>query len=123
MRCFIHQDRDAIGTCKHCYKGLCPDCLTDLGYGLACRNAHEQAVQDIDTLIARNRQAHRVAPKTWYVVPTFTLFMGLVFAGYGLFFRHGSSAFTTTLGLGFIVYAVALFVANYRAFKANDTQT
>lgn len=122
MRCFNHQDKDSVGSCKHCGKGLCHDCLTDLGHGLACRDTHEQAVESINTLITRNSQAQRMAPKIWYVVPTFTAFMGLVFAGYGLFSPRGPSTFTAILGLGFIAYSAVLFLTNYRAFKANSTQ-
>ncbi len=122
MRCFNHQDKDSVGSCKHCGKGLCPACLTDLGHGLACRDTHEQAVERINTLITRNSQAQSMAPKTWYVVPTFTGFMGLLFAGYGLFSPRGPSTFTAILGLGFIAYSAVLFVANYRAFKANGAQ-
>ena len=122
MRCFNHQDKDSVGSCKHCGKGLCPACLTDLGHGLACRDTHEQAVESINTLITRNSQAQRMAPKIWYVVPTFTAFMGLVFAGYGLFSPRGPSTFTAILGLGFIAYSAVLVLTNYRAFKANSTQ-
>lgn len=122
MRCFNHQDTDAVGACKHCGKGLCPACLTDLGHGLACRDSHEQAVESINTLITRNTQAQHIAPKTWFVVPAFTAFMGLVFAGYGIFSENRVSSFTTVMGIGFLVYAAVLFVANRRAFKAPGAQ-
>lgn len=122
MRCFNHQHQDSVGACKHCGKGLCPSCLTDLGHGLACRDSHEQAVEDINTLIARNSQAQRVAPKTWFVVPAFTAFMGLVFFGYGIFTGRGTSSFTTIMGLGFLAYSAVLFVVNRRAFGASNAQ-
>lgn len=122
MRCFNHQNRDSVGFCKHCNKGLCPDCLTDLGHGLACRNSHEQAVDGINVLIDRNSQAQRMAPKTWYVVPTFTMFMGLVFAGYSFSSPRGPFSFTLVLGLGFIAYSAVLFAINYRAYRASSTQ-
>lgn len=122
MRCFNHQDNHAVGSCKHCGKGLCPACLTDLGHGLACRDSHEPQVESVNTLITRNTQAQHIAPKTWFVVPAFTAFLGLVFAGYGLFSDSGVGSFTTIMGIGFLVYAAVLFVANHRAFKAPGTQ-
>jgi hypothetical protein len=44
MRCFNHVDREAIGFCKACCKGLCPECAVDLGFGLSCRGEHEKRV-------------------------------------------------------------------------------
>ena len=38
MNCFNHPDVPAIGLCKYCQKGLCKDCVVDLGYGIACEN-------------------------------------------------------------------------------------
>ncbi|MDR0477631.1 MAG: hypothetical protein LBH14_06820 [Desulfobulbaceae bacterium] len=122
MRCFNHQDKNAVGTCKHCGKGLCPDCLTDLGHGLACRNSHEQAVENINTLISRNSQVQRMTPKTWHILPAFCAFMGFVFACFGLFAPKGPELFTIVLGIGFISFSVILFVVNYRAFRAKSAQ-
>jgi hypothetical protein len=54
MRCFYHQDREAIGSCKSCNKGLCPECAVDLGKGLACRGRCEADVQAVTKLIDQN---------------------------------------------------------------------
>lgn len=54
MRCFNHPETEAIGTCKACNKGLCLECAADLGHGLACKSAHVEAVEDLNTLVARN---------------------------------------------------------------------
>ncbi|MBP7275989.1 MAG: hypothetical protein KBA51_07280, partial [Kiritimatiellae bacterium] len=35
MKCFNHEDRDAVGTCKSCGKGVCRECAVDMGKGLA----------------------------------------------------------------------------------------
>ena len=59
MRCYYHQDRDAVGLCKSCGKGLCADCQTDLGQGLACKGRCEARVRDLIALIDHNV---RVAP-------------------------------------------------------------
>ena len=44
MDCHRHAGTPAIGVCRHCAKGLCNACATDLGFGLACRDQHEVAV-------------------------------------------------------------------------------
>jgi hypothetical protein len=120
MNCFNHHDIAAVGTCKHCGKGLCPECLVDLGHGLACRGSHEQVVADISALVARNSRT----PTTlaWFVVPGFTAFMGLVFLGYGLSSSRGMGSMVSLLGAGFFAYAAILFVLNFRAYKTQARQ-
>jgi hypothetical protein len=41
VKCFYHHDRDAVGFCKVCCKGLCPECAADIVEGLVCRNRCE----------------------------------------------------------------------------------
>ena len=54
MRCFYHHDREAVGTCKSCGKGVCPECAVDLGKGLACRGHCEEDARAVIELIERN---------------------------------------------------------------------
>jgi hypothetical protein len=54
MKCFYHHDRDAVGNCKSCGKGLCPECVVDLGKGLACRGRCEDDAQAVIKLIDQN---------------------------------------------------------------------
>ena len=54
MRCFYHHEKEAVGTCKSCGKGLCPDCAVDLGRGLACRGRCEENVKTVIQLVERN---------------------------------------------------------------------
>jgi hypothetical protein len=55
MRCYIHQDKEAIAICRACCKGLCPDCSVDVGRGLACRSGNcEQVTRDYIALLDRN---------------------------------------------------------------------
>lgn len=57
MKCYYHRELDAIGTCKHCYKGLCPGCAVDVGGGLACAGSCVAAVTQINALINANATA------------------------------------------------------------------
>ena len=54
MRCFNHAEVRAVGLCKSCAKGICHDCLTDLGDGLACKAKCEEKVT---ALMAYNEAA------------------------------------------------------------------
>jgi hypothetical protein len=46
MRCFYHE-KEAVGICKSCGKGVCQDCAIDFKKGLACRGHCEESVQHI----------------------------------------------------------------------------
>lgn len=57
MKCYYHNDRDAVGQCKSCGKGLCTQCQVDLGKGLACK---ERCEEDVLALIEHNNYVLRV---------------------------------------------------------------
>jgi hypothetical protein len=59
MRCYYHRDREAVGLCKSCGKGLCEDCQADLGRGLACKGRCED---DVNELISLTQYYLRSAP-------------------------------------------------------------
>jgi hypothetical protein len=69
MNCFYHQDRQAVGTCKLCGKGVCAECAVDLGKGLACRNRCEDTAKALIQLIDRNLQLVAAPTKPRLVVP------------------------------------------------------
>ena len=37
MKCFDHIERDAIGICGQCGRGLCRDCYAEVNGGLFCK--------------------------------------------------------------------------------------
>lgn len=115
VHCYNHTERDAVGSCKACSKGLCTECAVDLGHGLACRGAHEQRVTQLDHIISRNAQIQATAGRARYLAPIFLCFMGAVFTGYGLVYERRGN-FTLLLGLGFLAYGVYAFAVNRRAF-------
>ena len=56
MRCFYHPQADAVGTCKHCHRGVCRGCASEREGGLACLGRCEAAVDAVNALIRRNVQ-------------------------------------------------------------------
>src|SRR5262245_7896203 len=86
MRCFYHNERDAIGTCKSCGKGICHECAADLKKGLACKGRCEADVQALLELIARNIEMAPASARLLQVskssrigVVVFYFLMGLIF--------------------------------------------
>lgn len=119
MNCFYHSNRAAIGICKHCHKGLCSECATDLDHGLACKEKHEEAVKNINMIINKNTKVYNSASKNTLIAPTFFLFMGLVFAGFGYFSSGGMTDLPFVMGVGFIIFAVVVFIQNRKLYKNN----
>ena len=114
MKCFYHHELDAIGICKKCQKGLCSECATDLEHGIACKGKHEKEAEAIEGLISRNIRAVALQPTSVSVINFQHLFIGVIFAGFGL---YQNNKFLTTFGGVFILYWIYLRVYNSRLFK------
>ena len=128
MHCYYHQDKEAVGSCKSCGKGLCPDCAADVGKGLACRGHCEDDVRAVVALIDRNI---KFSPKTAQILESsrkirssaaiFNLVVGVVFVGWGLSNMERFS-FIIILGACFLVYGVfGLFQARKAAKERQQT--
>jgi hypothetical protein len=112
MRCFYHEDREAVGSCKSCGKGLCRECAVDLTKGLACRGHCESDAQALIQLIDRNIQNSSNALRAVQQIRgvrsgagIFHIVMGVLFVIFGIreFDRLGLIVF---LGVGFIAYGI-----------------
>jgi hypothetical protein len=117
MRCYNHSDREAVGTCKACSKGLCSECAVDLGHGLSCRGAHEAIVESYRTMLERNTKAFDAAPVTMLIAPLFLLGTGALMVIYGLISRQGTASFPFALGCAFLLFGAISFVRNRRTYS------
>jgi hypothetical protein len=98
MRCFYHTDREAVGTCRACSKGLCPECAVDLDVALGCKGRHEGAARRLALSQAR---ASRLAS----ILPVFLIGLGAVWGAWGLLSRP-LSIFMIITGVGFAVFGL-----------------
>ena len=114
MHCFYHQDREAVGTCKSCGKGLCPECAVDLTRGLACRGRCEADVRALIQLIEHHIQIQPAASHLLQAGSSARLAGALIFLVTGaVFFLYGWKTerevhFVTTLGICFLIYGLFL---------------
>jgi len=113
MNCFYHPTTPAIGQCKHCQRGLCPECAAIVDDVLACKHRHEQQVRDWEQLTARSLfQSKRVA-SGYMRNAIFYGLVGMVFAGFGLWqlkWLGLQAAIFMALGLFLLYAAVANFL-------------
>jgi hypothetical protein len=74
MRCYVHPDREAVGTCKICHRGVCMECGADRGQGLFCVARHRDRVD----LLATAASALDVGANTRLAAPFVLGAVGLV---------------------------------------------
>jgi len=116
VRCFNHTDRESIGICKACGKGICSECAVDLGYALSCHGDHEKRVASNEALVIRATRVQDTAGRIKYAAPVFFGFMGVFFAAWG-FIQHGSDKYLAVMGFGFLGFALVLLFANQRIYR------
>src|ERR1039458_6240761 len=92
MNCFYHPTVVAVGICKSCGKGLCPECAVDLGKGLACKGRCEEDVKAVTALIDRgikraslNDHILTTARSNRYLNALFFLVFGALLVGLATF--------------------------------------
>ena len=124
MKCYYHNDIDAVAICKNCSKGLCKECAAELDDGIACKDRCEGQVEYINSLINRNIKA--ISNRKRFLLRSFlfTFLSGLIFIIYGVYnFRgHGFDYFTISVGSVFLL--TSLFtVLNAKSLEENKKKT
>ncbi|HEY5903007.1 MAG TPA: hypothetical protein VIU39_10670 [Anaerolineales bacterium] len=112
MKCCYHPDRDSVGLCKYCQRGLCEECAALVDDVLACRDRHEQQVRNLEQLTARSLVQSRRAASAYVRNAVFYGLVGLLFAAFGalqLRFLGMQALFFMLIG-SFLLYAA---IANY----------
>jgi len=102
MKCFNHQENDAVGLCKNCSKGLCKECAKEVHNSIACSMTCIEELKQIDSIIKRNKQSYKTTSSSLLRSAFMYLGFGLVFIIYGLISK-GLMGFLSILGILFII--------------------
>ena len=76
MKCYYHNESDAVGFCKACTKGLCTECAVDVGYGLACKDTCEDQVRAVNANIERGKKGYKLTAGAMAILGIVLLLMG-----------------------------------------------
>lgn len=115
MKCFVHQAADAVGTCRACNKGICPDCVKDLGHSICCSQGPcETKARTLDSQVAQSGVVLAAQRRNRFLAPMFFIIAGALFIAFagsatGQWFGYGQA-----FGLGFIVFGIVLGIASHR---------
>lgn len=119
MKCFVHHDRDAVGICPSCFRGVCPDCAVDLGRGLACRDRCEIEVRRLydlrDFSFAQPSVQKKVLDRTGQqtrMAGIFNIVLGAIFILFDVI--GGAVGFLTVLGACFFVFGCFSLARSFR---------
>ena len=114
MKCFYHHERDAIGTCKSCQRGLCAECAVEFPQGLACRSRCEEDVKGIIRMIQNSISVSptasslvRASRRTGVISAMFYMVIGALFAGWGV---REHLSLIIALGAAFIGFGIITLV-------------
>ena len=117
MRCFVHRDKDAVGICRACGKGLCEDCAADLGHGLACKASCVERVELLNALNRRSATIYSSQKRYKYVMPLFFVAFGLILFLYcGVYYGQIISINSLT-GLLMLAFGAFLYYVVVRSTR------
>jgi len=79
MKCYNHPNVDAVASCKSCARGLCHECIAEVGLSCSCRGRCEADVATLNDLVERGRTAYQKASATYFRSGVFITMLGAVF--------------------------------------------
>lgn len=127
MNCFNHPTAVAVGVCRSCFRGLCPECAVAVGRSLACRDACEQDVRELQELVASNVAMRGVAShlvggsrSQLVAAAVFMLALALAFVTFGILDTRLRS-FLLPMGLLFSAYAIYQVVRAVRISRVSKS--
>jgi hypothetical protein len=119
MMCYYHPERAALGTCKHCGRGLCGECAALVEDTLACKDRHEEQVLGINLAARRTIMQARRLGSGYARNAIFYGLVGLLFVGFGWMqfrFLGLQALFFMLIGL-FLLYAAAANLLEGRKYR------
>lgn len=116
MRCFVHSNIEAVGTCRNCQRGLCNDCATEVDKVLACKDRCEAEVRDQQRLSAWSMKVVDSSPPNTMAGRNFmqrssalNLVLGIVFLAWGTW-GDPFSWLLVVLGMCFLSFGIVELV-------------
>lgn len=78
MKCFYHNEVDAVALCKNCSRGVCRACAADVTNGTACLDRCESQVAAMNEVFERNKTGYQKASGAYSRNAILYLVLGLI---------------------------------------------
>ena len=139
MKCYVHNDAEAVGTCIQCGRGLCPECMLNVNGRITCKDCAAQMAERpvyvaqrkdpflaavlsligglfTGSLLFSLGQLYNGQVKKFIILTLANVFIGMIVAGLYLL---GSFA---TVGIGFVcclpVFLLPIILYIYEVYDA-----
>lgn len=120
MKCYYHHDRDAVGTCKSCARGLCPECAAELPNAIGCRGRCEDEVRSLNRIIGRNKTAYEKTSGAYVRTAVFYAALGALLVAAGAANWRGMAWVMVPAGIVCFVAAVLHYSTGQRWNRDED---
>ena len=112
MLCFNHAGMQAVGVCKSCMKGLCPDCVIDSGKGLVC---NETCGKNVLVLSEHNRTVVNQGKEYYSRTAIVYLVTGPALIALAYSFFNSSLQLAS---IGFAIPGIVIFILGLKNWQA-----
>ena len=128
MKCAEHREKDAIGACVSCGRGICEDCTINLAGKNYCQDCADELVQENNNMEQKTNHTSQTEIKS----PVLALVLSVIIPGLGHFYigkvEKGVillvsaiiSGFLILIGIGVILYIIVLIYAVYDSFTTAE---
>ena len=104
MKCAYHSQKEAIGVCSNCGRGLCSTCKLELGGRLYCQSCANEA-------FINSKKSKNYVSNWYYLLPVFLGFVGGIIAYYGDDnYKKDKKKANNMLGLGILLWLIGLLM-------------
>ena len=86
MKCFYHPEREAVGTCRSCGKGVCTECAVEVEKALACKDRCEEDVNALVKLVDHHVEAMASEKRLLGSTGRSALYSALIYIVVGMLF-------------------------------------
>jgi hypothetical protein len=116
VKCF-YDDRDAVGLCKYCSRGLCHESAVSVGQALACEGRCEDEVRALLNVMARQRSVFQRTAAIYFRGAVLGALVGALFIGFTIVYQTKLGVMATLLGIMGVFFLVAAGIAFYNGWK------
>src|SRR5437773_6772235 len=123
MRCFYHDNTEAVAICKSCNRGVCRDCAVEFKNGVAGKNRCEAEVEAVNHIIDRNKTSYEKTSSAYSGNAIIYLMFAIVSGFWGLKQIANQPLvgwLMVALGLVFLVAALFNYSTSKRFMRAGS---
>lgn len=114
MKCYYHNDKDAVGICKNCNKGLCIECVKEIENGIVF--CSDKCANEVISISGKILKTYNDTNKIHIKNGILYLVFAILFLLFGVLIKSNLKFILYPLGAGFII-ATILSLSNIRKLK------